>query len=102
MNFDWAEVFAKYDSAATVFYCDPPNVGDEDYYLVNTIDHEPPVDGLSGLEGDWICSYENLPAGFEDVYVLDRDEKRFINNGKQGSSKDATERLVTNFDPEEV
>ncbi len=33
--------------------------------------------------------------------MLDRDEKRFINNGKQGSSKDAKERLVMNFDPEE-
>ena len=101
-NLDWADVFEKYDSEDTVFYCDPPYVGYEDYYLVNTIDHEALVDELAGLEGDWICSYEDLPAGFEDVCVLDRDEKRFINNGKQGSSKDAKERLVMNFDPEYV
>lgn len=64
--------------------------------------HEAVVDGLAGLEGDWICSYGDLPAGFESVYVLDRDEKRFIDNGKCGSSKDAKKRLVMNFDPEEV
>jgi len=69
---------------------------------VNTIDHEAPVDGLAGLEGDWTCSYEDLPEAFEDVYVLDRDEKRFINSGKRGSAKDAKERLVMNFDPESV
>ncbi len=101
-NLDWSEVFEKYDSEDTVFYSDPPYVGYEDYYLVNTIDHEALVDEIAGLEGDWICSYEDLPAGFEDVSVLDRDEKRFINNGKQGSSKDAKERLVMNFEPGRV
>jgi DNA adenine methylase len=101
-NLDWTDVFEKYDSEETVFYCDPPYVGYEDYYLVNTISHESFVDGLSDLKGDWLCSYEDLPEGFEDVYVLDRDEKRFINSGKTGSSKDAKERLVMNFDPEEA
>ena len=76
-----------------MFYCDPPYVGYEDYYLVNTIDHEALVDGLAGLEEDWICSYE-------DVYVLDCDEKRFINSAKRGEAKDAKERLVMNFEPE--
>ena len=68
--------------------------------LVDTIDHKALVDGLTGLEGDWICSYEDLPEGFEDVYVLDRDETTVHHNGKQGSSKNAKERLVMNFDPE--
>ena len=99
-NFDWADVFAKYDSGDTVFYCDPPYVGYEDYCLVNTIDHEALVDELAGLEGDWVYSYEDLPETFEDVYMLDRDEKRFINSGKRGEAKDAKERLVMNFDPE--
>jgi len=66
---------------------------------VNKIDHEALVDGLVELEGDWICSYEDLLATFEDLCVLDREYKRFINSGKRGSAKDAKERLVVNFDP---
>lgn len=65
---------------------------------MNTIDHEALVDGLAGSEGDWICSYGDLPETFEDVYVFDRDEKRLINSRKRGSAKDDKERLVINFD----
>ena len=65
------------------------------------IDHAALVNGLAGLEGDWICSHEDLPETFEDVYVLDRDEKRFINSGKRGEAKDSKEQLVMNFDPGE-
>ncbi|WP_144900875.1 DNA adenine methylase [Halobellus captivus] len=101
-NLDWADLFEKYDSDETVFYCDPPYVGYEDYYLVNTISHEAFVDALDDLDGRYLCSYEDLPEGFEDVYVLDRDEKRFINNGTSGSAKSAKERLVMNFDPEDA
>lgn len=36
------------------------------------------------------------------MYVLDRDEKRFINSGKRGKAKDAKERLAMNFEPEGV
>ena len=43
-----------------------------------------------------------LLEGFEDVYMLDRNEKQFINNGKQGLSKDTKERLVIYFDPERL
>ena len=39
---------------------------------------------------------------FGDVYMLGRDEKRFINSGKRGEGKDVKERLVMNFDPEGV
>ena len=97
-NLDWSDVFEKYDGEDTVFSRDPPYVGYEDDYLVNTIGGAF-VDGLAALEGDWIPSYEDLPERFEDVYVLDRDEKRFINSGKRGSEKDAKERLVMNFEP---
>ncbi|MDB2276617.1 hypothetical protein PM022_19255, partial [Halorubrum ezzemoulense] len=60
-------------------------------------DHEALVDRLAGLEGDWICSYEDLPGTFEDVYVLDRDEKRLINSGKRGEAKDAIDLLLIRF-----
>lgn len=57
-----------------MFYCDPPYVGSEGYSLVNTIDHEALVDGLAGLEGDWICSYEDLPEVRSGVRARSRQE----------------------------
>lgn len=101
-NPNWADVFEKYDGEDTVFYCDPPYVGYEDSYLVTTIDHEAFINGITGLEGNWICSYEDLSGTFEDVYVLDPDEKRFISSGKRGEAKDTKERLVMKFDPEMI
>jgi len=62
------------------------------------MDHAALVDRLGGLEGDWICSYEDLSEGFE-VYVVHRDEKRFINSGKRRVVKDVAEWLVMNFKP---
>ncbi|GAA0533250.1 hypothetical protein ABNG02_09640 [Halorubrum ejinorense] len=58
---------------------------------MNAIDHEALVDGMARLEDDWVCSYEDLPETFEDVYVLDRDEKRFINSGKRRSTSGRTD-----------
>lgn len=101
-NLDWSRAVEKYDAEETVFYLDPPYVGKEDYYLVNTIDHDALVDALQEVVGAWICSYSDLPAGLEEFHVVSRGERRFIGNGKAGSTKDTTERLVMNFDPEEV
>ena len=42
------------------------------------------VDALTKFEYDWIWLYEDLPEEFEYVYMLDHDEKRFINSGKRG------------------
>ncbi|WP_435143812.1 DNA adenine methylase [Halobaculum sp. P14] len=97
-NLDWDEVLSKYDSAETVFYCDPPYIGKEDYYPAGSIDHERFAETLADLDGNWLCSYEDLPAGLQDFPVLSRDERFFINNGKTGSTNEATERLVANFD----
>jgi DNA adenine methylase len=101
-NLDWSEAFEKYDAAETVFYLDPPYVGKEDYYLIDTIDHEALVDGLGNLEGRWICSYSELPDGLEEYHVIGRDENHFIGNGASGSTTSARERLVMNFEPEAV
>lgn len=99
-NLDWSEVFEKYDSEETVFYLDPPYVGKEDYYLIDTIEHSALVDALGDLEGRWICSYSELPDGMDEFHVVGRDENHFIGNGKSGSTTSARERLVMNFEPE--
>lgn len=102
-NLDWSAVLEKYDSPETVFYLDPPYVGAESTYPVGQINHEALLDALRELEGTAICSYEDLPANAEGLHVVERSgEKRFINNGKQGEAKDATERLLLNFAPKKV
>jgi DNA adenine methylase len=102
-NLDWEEALAKYDQPETVFYCDPPYVDKEDYYPVCDIDHAAFVRGLKDLDARWLVSYEKLPGGFEDFYVIERgEEPRYMGNGKHGESKRVRERLVMNFDPSEV
>jgi DNA adenine methylase len=103
-NLDWHDVLSKYDSAETVFYLDPPYVGKEDYYLVNTIDHDALVTALGELDGRFVLSYSDLPESLavEDYHLVERGSKNFMNSGKQGSAKDTRERLVMNIDPETV
>lgn len=96
-------VLEKYDSPETVFYLDPPYVGKEDYYPIGDVDHEAVLEAIGQLEGRAICSYEDLPENEDGLHEVTRTgEKRFINSGLEGSGKDATERLLLNFDPEVV
>lgn len=96
-NLDWSDVLEKYDGEETVFYCDPPYVGKEDYYPVCDIDHAEFVRVLGELEGDWIVSYAELPGGLDEYHVVGRGERNFMGNGKSGSTKRTREHLVMNF-----
>ena len=96
-NLDWSEVFEKYDGEETVFYCDPPYVGKEEYYPVSEIDHAEFVSALGELEGQWVVSYADLPGGLDDYQVVGRGEKNFMGNGKTGSAKRTREHLVMNM-----
>ena len=98
-NLDWSAVFEKYDGPETVFYCDLPYVGKEDYYLINTIDHEKLVNSLGALEGDWLLSYSDLPDSLDSHHIVERASKNYINSGKSGSANNTCERLVMNFQP---
>lgn len=100
-HLDWRDVLEKYDAPETVFYCDPPYVGKDHYYPTGEIDHDALVQELGELEGRWLCSYEQLPEGLDVYHVIARGEMRFIGSGtNEGGAKDATERLVMNFDPD--
>lgn len=101
-NLDWADVLEKYDGPDTVFYCDPPYVGQEDYYRVPGLDHEAFVDTLDTLEGKWLVSYTELPAGLDEYHVVGKDENHYIGSGKQGRANRCRERLVMNFEPEQI
>ena len=101
-NLHWRELVDKYDSDETVLYFDPPYVGTEDYYPTSEIEHGELVDTLGDLDGYGICSYQELPEGTEDLRVVGRGSKNYINSGTSGSANETRERLLLNFDPEKI
>lgn len=98
-NLDWREVFEKYDSERTSFYCDPPYVDQGSYYPEGGIDHDTLVDSVKSLDGDCVLSYSELPTSAEELNILEQGSKNFMGNGKSGSSKKTVERLAMNFKP---
>lgn len=101
MSRDWFEVAQRKDAEDTLFYLDVPYVGaGDDLYNHGEFDHEQFVSRLGELEGDWIVSYEQLPEGLEEYHVVEQPTTYSGSAREGGECKDATERLVMNFDPE--
>lgn len=99
-NRDFRSVFSRFDGDSTLFYCDPPYVEEGDaLYTHGQFDHEEFVDELLALEGDWLVSYTDVPSRLEEFRISERNVQYSSQNGNDGTHKDATERLVMNFDP---
>lgn len=103
-NLDYADLFDRYDSAETLFYCDPPYVKEGDaLYSGADFDHGRFVDALERVDGYWIVSYTDLPDGLEElaVSVAEREQTYRIAQG-DGWEKTGEEKLVMNFDPDDT
>jgi DNA adenine methylase len=97
-NRDYLEILSGYDDTDVdvVFYCDPPYVGKEDYYG-EAFDHQRFVSALENTCSDWLVSYEKLPDGLSSVgHVSERTRRHRMGQ----TADDATEYLVTSFDPQ--
>jgi len=104
-NLDYAELVSRTDSEETLFYFDPPYVeeGDELYSHEDGFDHSRFVDVLEGIDGDWIVSYTDLPEGLKEGYwYTSQDRRGSMRAGQEDWEQTNTERLVMNFDPDEV
>jgi len=68
-NLDFAEVFGRYDSDRTCFYCDPPYCGSEDCYRegFGRVDHVRLAGCLRDCDGQWLLSY-NDHEWIRDLY----------------------------------
>ena len=101
-NLDYADLVDRVDATDTLFYFDPPyvDVGDE-LYSHEAFDHERFVSVLASIEGDWICSYTELPAGLGEYHVVERERRGTMRTGQGDWSQENTERLVMNFDPKQ-
>ena len=98
-SLDWHDVVEKYDTPETVFYCDPPYVGTEDYYSGDALDHRALHDTLAEIEGDAIVSYDSIPPFYGEEWQVATKESSFAIDNTGGSGpKDATEFLLMNFD----
>lgn len=100
-NLDWTEVLKKYDGPDTVFYCDPPYLDQGEYYPAGGIDHEAFGEALLDLEGQFLCSYTEVPESLRDQPLVTKNSKMFMGSGTSGSAKDAEESLVLGLDSEE-
>lgn len=63
-NLDFAEVFTKYDSENTYFYCDPPYFSTENYYSNHDFgrtDHERFANSIKNIAGKFSISYYDFP-----------------------------------------
>jgi len=61
-NVDFAEVFRRYDSAESFFYCDPPYMDIEFYREpFEAADHLRLCECLADARGNWLLSYNDHP-----------------------------------------
>jgi DNA adenine methylase len=98
---DWSDVVEKYDTPETVFYCDPPYDGTEDYYNAGDFDHRALHDALLEAEGRAVVSYDAVPPFYGDEWhVATKDSTFHIDNTDGSGPKDCTEVLLMNFDGE--
>jgi len=98
LNDDYVDVVNRYDGENTLFYVDPPYWEKEDLYN-ESADHAELAETLDNLEGKVMVSYTDIPPGlYEDWNVIGREASH--NAGP--TDKKVTERLICNFNPNEV
>ena len=120
-NTDYENIIELYDSDKTLFYCDPPYYGAEDYYLIyddegnikkdlfTVDDHKRLSELLKNIKGKFFLSYYQFD-GLEDMYPEDEftyfykdtiKTSRGITRGNsefsRGKEMKATELLITNI-----
>lgn len=101
-NRDYAAVVESFDGPDTFYYFDPPYVeqGDRFYRHEGPFDHDRFVGVLESIEGLWMVSYTDLPDRLADTHVETVETAQKMNNTRPDRNEERTERLITNYDPE--
>lgn len=101
---DFRALVARHDAPTTLFYCDPPYIGTEDYYSggFNEQAHRDLATLLCGIEGKALVSYYPHPL-LNEAYAGWRRKTWMTGKHSQkkrdGEVRDtATELLLMNFD----
>lgn len=103
-NLDFETLIERYDDPETLFYLDPPYYELDHYQEGNGFDHRRLYEVLTEVEGYVVLSYEELPPewtvrpeGFRvETYTAP------YRSPQEDDVREATERLLLNYDPDEV
>lgn len=102
-NRDFVDVIEHYDGEDVVFYLDPPYLDKEDSYRVTDFGHADLADALEGIDGYALVSYTDRPEGLYDGWTeVTRGHYHDSGNRKDEDEEKVTERLILNFDPDDV
>jgi len=93
------DVIDWHDSSTTVFYADPPYETTEHIYNSDGFDHEELAKKAKGIEGKIIISYDTVPSFYESDYHIVSKQSNY-NCDNRGGTKEATEYLIMNYDPD--
>lgn len=100
-NRDYRELIDTYDGEGTLFYLDPPYF-ERDYYQEGSeFDHEELYDTLTSVDGYVALSYEELPPEWDPLPEGFTVETYTAPYRTPDGTKEAVERVLLNYDPEE-
>lgn len=96
---DWSDLVARYDTAETLFYLDPPYAGGEDDYgkgLFAPADFEQMAEQLGSIAGVFILSINDTPGIRALFSQFEIEPVSLTYTVSRGDSKPAAELLITN------
>lgn len=96
---DWADIVARYDSAETLFYLDPPYFGGEADYgkgLLERSDFARMADLLARIEGAFILSLNDTPEVRETFAAFSMTPVKLTYTIAKAGGTEAAELIITN------
>ena len=104
-NLDFEKLINEYDKEETLFYCDPPYVGTENYYKnvreFNLKDHKRLYKALRQIKGKFLLSYNDTPFIrdlYKDFKIVKSDKIRYtLGANKNGEIKSVCEIFIMNY-----
>jgi DNA adenine methylase len=97
-NLPYAEFIARYDSAETLFFLDPPYFGTEDFYgagMFGRGDFGRLERQLDGIAGSFILTVNDLPETRQIFGPFDQERAEVTYTAAEGSGKPAAELIVS-------
>ncbi|CAM4398492.1 hypothetical protein PAPH110629_10945 [Paenibacillus phoenicis] len=101
-NRSFEEVLARYDSADTFFYCDPPYLGLSGYlYKFDESDHRKLRELLGGIKGKFLLSINDHPTIREwyAPFVIEGVETRYSIAKQTKGRQPVKELFIMNYTP---